>query len=329
MTGLLNRKLFFLTTFTILILVSIHPVIAQSIGETGLTFVAFSKNTFYGMNLGTTNGELRFRIKEKNKNRVLFIDLYTKDEFSTIAAMNDHSVFITYQNHFNSTNPVYLSPADFESKFGNLLFDNKRIPDPQNFSIDNNPLIIAYTNQLFASEFGKAFIVESLETSPIIFEKQQNWQILTSLPSAFTDVESGNGFFHPFQQKNRVESEIRKYISDFSLLDGFRVLQAAHPLESQTASVVFEPSKNQIYIVLDKEFEKIWMINLDGATIETFSGFDKYHKGNIPEIGITSSDLQILNFSNESLMDGVILWGVIIAIIIFLVTGVNYRHITR
>ena len=88
-------------------------------------------------------------------------------------------------------------------------------------------------------------------------------------------------------------------------------------------------SHNKIYVALAKDFEKIWMINLDGLTVETFSGFDKYHKGNVPKGGITSSDLRILNFSNESLMQGVIIGalGIFIILLIPQITNLvkNYK----
>ncbi len=324
MTGFFNRKIIFLITLFLLSLLTFHPVFAQSIGETGLSFVAFSKNTYYGMNLDTSAAELRFRINEENKQRVLFIDTYTNDIYMTIAGINDQGVFVTYQNFFTTSNPVYLTPTDFVSQFGDLLYERSRVPDPKTLSLENSKIVIDHANQLFASELGKSFIIESSTGYPAIIEKQLDWQILSPLASSFSDNENIDDFYHPYKQKLRAEAEIRKYISDFSLLDGFRVLKAAQPRESQTASIIIDPGKNQIYIVLDKDFAKIWMINLDGATIETYSGIDKYHKGNMPEIGLTSNDLRILNFSNESLMDGVILWGVVIIVIILLVTAANY-----
>jgi hypothetical protein len=83
-----------------------------------------------------------------------------------------------------------------------------------------------------------------------------------------------------------------------------------------SVSLIAFPNQNQIYITINNDPTKIWMINLDGGTIETYEGFEQLHKGNLTAIGITSKDLFILNFSNESLMIGIILAASVILMII-------------
>lgn len=324
MAGFMLRKFFIFFFLLLILFIPINNISAQTSDNPQLSFVVFSKDTFYGMNLDNSSGELRFRINQENKQRVLFIDVLSDDGYYTIAAINDKSIFITYQNIINTITPTFLAPQQFETLFGQLLYDKVRIPDPNQPSFDSNSLIIPGTNQLFASEFQKSFIIEATDQLPLIINKDKNWMILSPIPSSFNNTNANLDSSHPFLQRMRVEQEIRKYVSDFSVLDGFKVLQAAQPNQERTASIVFDPGTNQIYVVLDKNFDKIWMINLDGATIETYSGFDKYHKGNIPELGITTNDLRILNFSNESLMDGVIIGGCIIVALILIVIGSNY-----
>jgi hypothetical protein len=116
----------------------------------------------------------------------------------------------------------------------------------------------------------------------------------------------------------RLSESLEERHTNFSVMNGFNALGAASIISNQVTSIVLEPNKNMIYIAFDKDYEKLWMINLDGLTIETYSGFDKYHKGNVPKIGITSNDLRILNFSNEGLMKGVVLGAISIFIILLI-----------
>lgn len=324
MAGFQHRKFIINFLLFLVLLFPTRTISAQKSDDPQICFVVFSKDTYYGMNLDNSSGELRFRINQENKQRVLFIDVLKSDGYYTIAALNDKSIFTTYQNTIQNANPIYLAPQQFESLFGELLYEKIRIPDPTQPSFDINSLLIQGTNQIFASEFQKSFIIESTNQIPLVSNRNKDWMILSPNDTSATNLQPTLDPSQPNQQRIRVEEEIRKYISDFSVMDGFKVLQSAQLNQENTASMVFDPSTNEVYIVLDKDFNKIWMINLDGATIETYSGFDKYHKGNIPELGITTNDLRILNFSNESLMNGVILGGSIIVVLILIVIGSNY-----
>jgi hypothetical protein len=188
--------------------------------------------------------------------------------------------------------------------------------------------LINNSSQLFADENHKGYIIRTKNGNSEILENQ-NSIINSGLDLTMQPDDSLNGFFHPFQQKKRVEAEIKKRISEFSVQDGFIVLENAQPRQDMIASAVFDPENNLIYLAFDKDFSKIWMINLDGETIETFSGFERYHKGNIPKIGITANDLRILNFSNEGLMVRIIIGaiGILIIIIATISTHIQFKKI--
>lgn len=315
MPGFLLKKIINIPLLFFLLLPS-NLFSPQSISDNNpeLCFVVYSKNAFYGLNLDNSAGEIRFRIETQNQHRVLFIDQFKSDAYQTIAAVNDQGTFISY--FFFDDQISVISPTNFTEIFGSLLFDQISIPSAENFDLLTNSFLINNSSQVFADENQKGYIIETINGNSEILENQYPSFVNSGLNLKSQLNGSINDFYHPFQQKKRVETEINYRISEFSIQDGFVVLEKAQPQQNIIASVVFDPENNLIYLAFDKDFSKIWLINLDGETIETFSGFERYHKGNIPEIGITANDLRILNFSNEGLMVRIIIGAIGILIII-------------
>ena len=326
MTGFISRILPLLS-FAIFILFpnNLTDQQTQEISSSEIGFAVYSQNAFYGLNLDNSLGEIRFRIETNHNQKVLFIDQNINDVYYTVAATNDHGAFIAYYPLLETKNPIRLSPTQFEKSFGQLLFERNSVPLRKEINLSMNPLIIDNSNQLLADENQNAYIVQTINGASVIIPTQNPYEILTSLNS-YSDISNANNdFFHPFQQKIRVENEINSNIDDFSLNDGFDVLKKAQPIQDIIASIVIDANRNQIFLAFDKDFEKIWMINLDGGTIETYAGFEKYHKGNMPDIGITANDLRILNFSNEGLMVRIIFGAIGILIIILATVLLNIR----
>ena len=299
--------------------------IPQTISDNNpeLCFVVYSKNAVYGLNLDNSVGEIRFRIETQNQHRVLFIDQFKSDAYQTVAAINDQGTFISY--FFFDDQISQISPTNFTEIFGLLLFDQISIPSAENIHLLSNSLLIDNSSQVFADENQKGYIIRTINGNSEVLENKNPSLINNGLNLTTPSSGSINGFYHPYQQKKRVASEINKRISEFSIQDGFVVLESAQSQQDMIASVVFDPENNLIYLAFDKDFSKIWLINLDGETIETFSGFERYHKGNIPNIGITANDLRILNFSNEGLMVRIIIGAIGILIIILATILVHIR----
>lgn len=324
MTGFFLKKYVNIPLLFIFFLPS-NFFIPQTISDNNpeICFVVYSKNAFYGLNLDNSVGEIRFRIETQNQHRVLFIDQFKSDAYQTVAAINDQGTFISY--FFFDDQISQISPTNFTEVFGSLLFDQISIPSAENIHLLSNSLLIDNSSQVFADENQKGYIVRTINGNSEVLENKNPSLINNGLNLTTPSSGSINDFYHPYQQKKRVSSEINKRISEFSIQDGFVVLESAQPQQDMIASVVFDPENNLIYLAFDKDFSKIWLINLDGETIETFSGFERYHKGNIPNIGITANDLRILNFSNEGLMVRIIIGAIGILIIILATILVHMR----
>jgi len=326
MTGFFSRILPLLSFVFLIFFPNKLPLQqSQEISSSEIGFAVYSQNTFYGLNLDNSLGEIRFRIETNHNQKVLFIDQKINDVYYTVAAINDHGSFFAYYPILETKNTIRISPTQFEKNYGQLLFERSSVPLPKEINLSVNPLIIDNSNQLFADENQNAYIIETIDGTSEIIPNQNPYEILTPINNNSDISLAKNNFFHPYQQKIRAEIEINNNINDFSLNNGFDVLKMTQPPQDIIASIILDPNRNQIFLAFDKDFNKIWMINLDGGTIETYAGFEKYHKGNIPNIGITANDLRILNFSNEGLMVRIIFGAIGILIIVLATVLFNFR----
>jgi hypothetical protein len=281
-------------------------------------FIVYSDKPFYGLNVDNNRGEIRFRISTEHKHRVLFFDILDNSVYYPFAAVNDQGVFIATQDVTIQSPPKYLTISEFENMFGDILFNNSSIPDIRNIELGNSTYIVNNKVIMFADINQNAFYTETLNNISRLVLKTNSFLIAS--PYIFSLPEETNSDFFQSADFNyrKLQASLEERQANFSIMNGFNALGSASPSSNEITSIVLDPAQNKIYIALLKDYEKIWMINLDGLTVETFSGFDKYHKGNVPKGGITSNDLRILNFSNESLMEGVILGSLGILIILLI-----------
>ena len=87
---------------------------------------------------------------------------------------------------------------------------------------------------------------------------------------------------------------ISNNIQDFDFNHGIETLKTTVQSEGsyQTlCSMLFSPSENAVYIILQRNFNKLWKLSLNQNTIETFKGFDRYLKITLNSSGILASEL--------------------------------------
>jgi hypothetical protein len=305
----------------ILIIFFIYPpfdIFAQTVDmNNNLSFVVNSQKTFYGFNAGSLNKELRFRFKQQNRQNFLFVDLFENNQFYSIGAYNSKGIFILIQDHPGSQQQNRLTPTEFEDHFSELLFGASTIPDLNSEEYSMNKWIIPNSNLIFADKFGKTVIISSDSTEYQIFKNELPYQGITyRYPyDEFTNDPNNGGqdLLH-----SQLLDEIDKTDENFSAENGLKILTEFQPLNDTLTSILISPNDNQVYVSLDKNANEVWRFDINGGTVETHSGFDQNHKANIPKLGITSSDLQILNFSNEDLTRGIIAISIAILLIIII-----------
>ncbi len=299
----------------------------QNVNE--FNFVVYSNHPFYGMNIDNNRGEIRFRIATEHKHRVLFFDILESGIYRTFAGVNDQGIFISSQDLVNQVGINPLSNNEFENIFGEILYNQSFLPSMNKINIEDFQYFINNSIVLFGDIRQNAYYIETIDNISRLVTSSNPYLISSPYLISNQETLNSNSINDSEINYQNLISSLEERQSNFSVLNGFKALDAASFSTNQITSIVVEPNQNKIYISFDKDFEKLWMINLDGLTIETFSGFDKYHKGNVPKIGITSNDLRILNFSNEGLMKGVIIGATSIFLILMIPEIVSLIKILR
>lgn len=280
-----------------------------------LSFVVNSQRSYYGFNAGSIDQELRFRFSQQNRQNILFIDKFENNQFYTIGAYNGKGFFVLIQDHPGSLGQNRLTPSEFDLRFSDLLIKSSKTPDVDSEGYNLNNWIIPNSNLIFADKLGRTIVICSGKDDFQIIESDLPYIGITfNYPYVTFNKDSNLNDQDNFH--NQLLEKIQDLDKNYSESFGLEILTEMQPLDSRLTSVLISPDDNQIYVSLNKNANEIWKFDINGGTVETYAGFDKSHKANIPKLGITSSDLEILNFSNEDLTRGIIAIATIILLII-------------
>jgi hypothetical protein len=318
MQGGFHKFISTLIIFSIFFIIPPKDIFAQTDEmNNNLSFVVNSQKTFYGFNAGSINKELRFRFKQQNRQNFLYIDLFENNQFYTIGAYNSKGIFILIQDHPGSQQKNRLSPSEFENHFSELLFGASTIPDLNSEEYSINKWIIPNSNLIFADKFGNTVIIYSDNTHFQLYDNELPYLAVTY---RYPYDEFNNNLNNEEQDifHTQLMDELNKTDENFSVEFGLKILTEFQPTNDTLTSILISPNDNQVFVSLDKNANEVWRFDIYGGTVETHSGFDQNHKANIPKLGITSSDLKILNFSNEGLTRGIIAISIAILLIIII-----------
>jgi hypothetical protein len=305
-----------------ILIVSNNTIQAQSEKiDNNLSFVVYSNDVFYGINAGSGNQELRFRFDQQNNQSVLFIDVYDENQFFTIGAYNSRGILIYIQDHPESTHQNRLLPEDFNFRFGKLLFESSNIYDLEFENIDSNNWYLPDSNIVIADTSGNMILLHTHDDQVEIIPRELPYFGVTYL-YPFSEFNNNlNNDIDPIHDQLLIQLDSTD--ENFTFESGFDILTNFYPTNDQLTSILISPRDNQVYVSMDQNAEEIWRLDINGGTVETHAGFDQNHKANIPKLGITTSDLIILNFSNENLTIGIISIAILILLIIIIPTVIH------
>lgn len=288
-------------------------------GENDLSFVVNSNQIFYGINAGSDNKELRFRFKQQNKQNVLYFDIYDDNQFFTFGAYNSSGVFILIQDHPGSNSQNHLTPEDFDNQFKKLLFDSSSVYDFEFEKIDGNTILVPESNLIISDASGNLVVLHTYKDSVELIQSNLPYYAATYW-YPYIEFQPNSNLNIEATIHSKLMDTIDKLDENFSIESGFEVLTQFYPENDRLTSIMISPNNNQVYVSLDENAEEIWRFDINGGTVETHLGFEQNHKANIPKLGITSSDLVILNFSNKDLTVGIISIAIGILLIIIIPT---------
>ena len=279
-----------LIAFTVLAVA--YPVF----GCTG--FAVYRGQPIYGMNFDYPETEIRLMIEEGEGTELFTMQFQQGDGFASTVGMNASGLFASSQMQFPEQTGQSSRGADelFFFELFNCIRSCGSVADVLDF-VENKRLRQwsgVTLHNLMADAAGNAFIAEAgreqNEFSPI----DGDFIVMTN--------------FKNFDFKDKTLDQVYgagadRYVTACEYIDenleGFGIDQAFETLRLTTqegsyptlCSMVFAPKEQSVYVVLHRDFDRIWKISIPDSTIETDRGFDTDMRFYIPQDGVMASDL--------------------------------------
>jgi hypothetical protein len=269
------------------------------------TFAVFGNQVLYGMNFDYFLVPLKFIIDTHGSIKTFHLAFNVKlpgmDFFAKTGGMNSKGLFGACQ--------VLMPPVEAPSQAGNndvfiAMFYETFAPLDKVQTVENllkDKRLINFPgashHNLYADTSGNAMIIEPGADKNHITKIEDNFIVMTNFP------------IHGLKGKNYSEAKgmgadrykiayeyLRDNVDNFTIDKGFELLQKAinkDPGLATRCSMIFDPIKNEIFIAIDGNFNKIWKVSLEESTIETFSGFDTSIKKPLDSNGLMALEISI------------------------------------
>jgi hypothetical protein len=272
------------------------------------SFAVYTDRPYYGMNFDyELLRELKFCVDAQEHQKIFYMKFeWERDFFVNIAAVNTQGLFCNLQMVFPEV-PAEVSVDPGEMRIGDLFeVSAATLGSCQDVTDVMSDLKIVMDtvslHSLYADVYGDAMVVEVGQNDNAVTKIDNNFIVMTNFPiNEFTDtwyqdVYGGGSDRYKTAYKYLIEHE-----DTFNLEDGFSLLKSAvsNGQNSGTrCSMVFDPENNDVYIILEGNFDKIWKLSLENETIETFRGFDQYYILDIGD-GVLGSELKALEIGTH------------------------------
>lgn len=302
-------------SFLIISLILFLTFVKKNYACTG--FVIYTEmETFYCMNFDYPDYEILFQLEDigvdttvftagfmyggySNKyfgfnsqgNFSTFQQLYPEFELCNTAPNIDLGVAWTYFVNWFTTVDGFLDFLDFTEM---TVVKISTLPD--DFHI------------LMADKTGNSMILEPIDTGHELTFSDTNFQVMANFPIyQFQDVEytevSGVGASryintYEYLENNNIDFDLDKCINALQIS-----MQTSGSYKTQT-SLIANPKTNEIYIILNRDFEHIWKASIKDRNICTYQGFDEEQTIYFDDDGISENELlamlvDVENITNE------------------------------
>ncbi len=262
------------------------------------------------MNFDYSNVDMRFVISHTATGKFFHFQFYTSGYWSSTVGMNSNGFFSSCQMLYPEVS-TWHNPGEDEITIGQLFYNSLLSVDSTNtittyFETYDTRVIHSYgltLHDLFADKYGIAITLEVDEPEPLITEPDNDFLIMTNFPNSefvgqpYTQVEGvgADRYIAAYEY-------INDSLEDFDFADGMetlqRSMQAGGGFPTQ-CSFLFDPVELEIYIVIKRDFDHIWKVDLQDETIETYQGFDLYRILDIGAGGITADELENITTAIE------------------------------
>jgi hypothetical protein len=286
------------------------------------SFAVYSEETFYGMNFDYPDVEIRFTINSNGDMKVFQMEFLQEDDFVPTVGMNSGGLFASCQMLYPEAEHTTRSGEEDVytwQVYGESLFNFNTVEEVTEFISDRRVLNWSVTlHDLFADTRGDAMVVEAGDEDNVITRIEDDFIVMTNFP---------NGDFRgkSYQEVEGVGADRYKvaYQHILNNLETFNLGRGLETLEKAVStgdwptqcSMVFDPGKGEVFIALERDFKRIWMVSIEDETIETYSGFGEVRKTHLDSSGVLATDLEKIGISRGTH------WGYIVGLVVVLAVG--------
>jgi len=269
------------------------------------SFAAYSHRIYYGMNFDFANIPMKFLILVNGDIRTFHLaferTLGEMKFFVNTAGMNDKGLFSSCQElhpenkHIHDKTDTNMFTFELYESINSCRTVEEIETVSREFPLIDMPGITLHN--FFADTSGRAIVTEATDAETAVIESKENFMVMTNFPNRSMlgkkyQEAQGKGderyiICHEFLQE---------HASDFTIEKGFQLLSRCKykdPLYPTTCSMVFDPQKRDVYIVLERDFSKILKLSIEKSTIDTFKGYKKHKSLSLPvgDEGLLVEDL--------------------------------------
>ena len=244
------------------------------------SFAVYSENPLYGMNFDYPEVPVRFTIREFGDLQVFQMEFKDEGGYIPTVGMNSKGLFASSQMLFPempATPPGGETLMTLWQLYQAGLYHHRSVAEvldlTDEYQIANSSLTL---HDLFADTSGSAVVVEVINDREELVPITGKYIVMTNFP-----VSSIQG--QPIDEVEGVGADryqiavqaIQENMDNFQVDTGLRILEETALLGefSTQASMVFDPIDLLVYIALDRDFDKIWLVSLKENTISTYRGF--------------------------------------------------------
>lgn len=269
------------------------------------SFAEYSDTILYGMNFDYSEVELMFSI-DKNENGKVIEVLFNKGEnVLGSSAMNEQGLFMAFQMQF----PLQMSKSELSNNEMNtwdlywMIWNYQKCEQVKDYLKDKRLVNMNLTvHQLFADRYGDSFIVEVGDDDNVIIPIEGQFIVMTNFTNSWFIGKPYTEVIGAGDDRYKTAYEhIQKNINNFSVETGLETLvltQQSDGAFPTLCSLIFDPENKEVYIVLNRDFSKVWKLSMEKETIESFKGFDKPITVKMKPGGILA--LELIKFGAEA-----------------------------
>lgn len=287
------------------------------------SFAVYSEETLYGMNFDYPDVEIRFTIHPSGDLKVFQMEFLQEGGFVPTVGMNSAGLFGSCQMLFPEASATTSPGADDIypwELYRESLLNLGSVEEVSEFISDKRVVHWSLTlHDLFADTRGDAMVVEAGDEENMITRIEDEFIVMTNFPNGDFAGRSYEEVSGAGAERYKIAYEhISDNVDKFDLNHGLETLRKAISSGDwpTQCSMVFNPERNEVFIALDKDFDRIWKVSIEDETIETYSGFKESVEMELSPSGVLASDLQSHRASRG------LHWGYVIGCAVVLVGGV-------